>query len=198
MSSLLSRTGGLLLAGGRSERFGGEKAVALFRGRPLMDVVSDCFAGCAAFAVSAIAGSAAEAHAQAHALTILHDDPRYPSGPLVGVCCGLHWANEQGFDFLATAPCDAPLLPRDVFVPLMSSIGGASGAYAVTAQGEHPLCAIWRVGLAAPLSQTLQSGLHPPVREFFAAYGVVRVLFDDERMFANANTLEELRQLERG
>jgi molybdopterin-guanine dinucleotide biosynthesis protein A len=197
MSSLLSRTGGLLLAGGRSERFGGEKAVALFRGRPLMDVVSNCFAGCAALAVSASAGSAAEAHAQRQTLQVLHDDARYPSGPLVGVCSGLNWANEKGLDFLATAPCDAPFLPRDVFVRLVSSIGAGAGAYAVTAQGEHPLCATWRTSLATPLSQTLQSGVHPPVRDFLAEYGVVRVLFDGERQFANANTLEELRLLER-
>jgi molybdopterin-guanine dinucleotide biosynthesis protein A len=114
----------------------------------------------------------------------------------VGICAGLFWAKENGLDFLAIAPCDAPLLPRDIFVRLTPNIGESSAAYAVTAQGQHPLCALWRVSLAAPLSQTLQQGAHPAVREFLAQYPVMRVLFDDDHLFANVNTVEELRRLE--
>jgi molybdopterin-guanine dinucleotide biosynthesis protein A len=162
-----------------------------------MDAVLDCFSGCKAIAVSAVAGSAAESHAKERTLHILYDDPNYPAGPLVGICAGLAWASEQDLDYLATAPCDAPLLSPAIYSRLLEEIGAVSGAYAVTADGEHPLCGVWRVALALPLAETLQSGVHPPVRSFLARHGVARVFFENEGPFANANTPEDLARLER-
>lgn len=190
-------TAGLLLAGGRSSRFGAEKALAIFRGAPLMDVVAQRFAGLAAIAVSARPQSAAERRAHALGYPVLHDPPFAPAGPLAGVCAGLRWAKDLGLSFLATAPCDAPLLPADLFRRLRQAIGVAPAAYAETPQGPHPLCAIWSVRLLAPLALTLQEGEHPPVRALLREIGAEPVHFADERAFLNANTPEALARLER-
>jgi molybdopterin-guanine dinucleotide biosynthesis protein A len=196
-SAHLAGIGGLLIAGGRSLRFGEEKAMSTCRGVPLMDASARVFSDLTAYAVSARPQSGAARYAQTRRLPLLHDDPNAPSGPLAGVLAGLRWARRQGFDYLATAPCDVPLIPRDLVSHLAEAIGAAQVAYAVTAQGEHPLCALWRVDLADDIAQRLQAGEHPAVRAVLAASGARAVRFADARAFANANTKAELAALER-
>lgn len=194
---LLDQTGGLLLAGGRSQRFGAEKAVARFRDRLLMDWVADGFIGCGAVALSARAASMAARHAGERGFVVLFDDPAHPAGPLAGICAGLKWASKRGFAFLAVAPCDAPALPREMFSTLLASLSDdAPAAYAVTELGEHPLCAVWRTSFAPALSAELASKSHPPVRRFLATHGATPARFDEARRFANANTTEVLQALE--
>lgn len=192
-----ARVGGMLLAGGQSRRFGAEKAVARFRERLMMDAVSERFAPFAHFAISARPGSAAAARATRLRATLLNDDPSLPPGPLAGVLEGLKWAQGCNLDFLVTAPCDAPLLPTDLFARLLDAIGAAPAAFAVTSEGEHPLCAVWQVSLQTPLESALRSGVHPSVRSFLAEQQAQRVWFDDARAFANANTADALLALER-
>jgi molybdopterin-guanine dinucleotide biosynthesis protein A len=191
-----AHTGGLLLAGGRSHRFGAEKAVARFGQTLMMDAVAERFEGFPFFAVSAKPGSAAAQRATLMHADVVYDDPALPSGPLAGVFAGLAWAQANALEFLATAPCDAPLLPRDLFERLLDAIGAAPAAYAKTASGEHPLCAIWRVRLKAPLEQALTSGNHPSVRSFLSTQGARGVRFEDAHAFANANTKDMLVALE--
>ena len=191
------RVGGMLLAGGQSRRFGAEKAVARFGETLMMDAVAERFAGFAHFAISTRPRSAAATRATILHATILNDDPSLPSGPLAGVLEGLKWAHARNLDFLATAPCDAPLLPADVFERLLNAIGPTPAAFAVTSVGEHPLCAVWRVTLQAPLERLLKNGIHPSVRSFLTEQQARRVWFDDARAFANANTVDALLALER-
>lgn len=196
MSAQLTEIAGLLIAGGRSLRFGEEKSIALFRGAPLMDACAHVFAPLAIFAVSARPGSGAERLALSRANTVLHDDPALPSGPLAGVVAGLRWAKAKDFALLATAPCDAPLLPSDVVQRLADGIGDATAAYAVTSGGIHPVCALWRIALLDVIETRLRTGAHPAVRAVLAECGAVPVLFEDGDAFANANTPEALAALE--
>lgn len=193
-----TRIAGVLLAGGKSSRFGGEKAIALFGGKTLMDIVVLAFKELPRFAVSAQPASAAAARAREWGVSVLSDDASAPAGPLAGVAAGLDWAKREGFDFIATAPCDAPLLPSDFVQRLAAGIGAAPAAYAVTCQGEHPLCALWRVDLLEALSARLGAGEHPAARAFHRNIGATAVHFDDAHAFANANTADALAQLEGG
>lgn len=193
----LSRIAGVVIAGGRSARFGSEKAIATFRGEPLVERAAKLFANLPAFAVSAQAGSGAERHARRLGVPVLHDAPDLPSGPLTGLLAALEWARQEGCEFLATAPCDAPLLPRNMVPVLARHVGDAAAAYAVTADGEHPLCALWSIALAKTIGERLHDGAHPAVRCFLAELGAVRVRFPDPQQFANANTPQALAALER-
>lgn len=193
----LSEIAGLLIAGGRSSRFGEEKAVSRFRGAPLIEAPARAFSALRCFAVSARPGSGAEQHARARNYPVLHDDARYPSGPLTGLLAGLLWARSSGFGFLATAPCDAPLLPDDLVQRLARAIGDRPAAYASTSTGEHPLCALWRSDMAETIAARLAAGDHPAVRRMLAECGAATVMFEDAGAFANANTKTELAALER-
>ncbi len=196
-SPLVARTAGLVLAGGRSRRFGSEKAVAQLHGRALMDWVADKLASFPVFAVSTAPDAAAAQRAMTIGAAVLFDDPSLPQGPLNGVHAGLVWACALGLDFLATAPCDAPLMTGAVYPALIDGIGEADACFAVVGTDEHPLCAVWRTNVAATLRDILAQGQHPPVRSVLAQLGARRVGFDDARGFANANTREALVELER-
>ncbi|MBL8559467.1 MAG: molybdenum cofactor guanylyltransferase [Hyphomonadaceae bacterium] len=192
---LLTATGGVLLAGGLSTRFGAEKAMAQWHGGVLMDAVCARFTALAQIAVSARPGSAAEHHALARGLDVLHDDPAYPSGPLAGVAAGLVWAKRRNLRRVATAPCDTPLLPLAIFPILLSQLVDAPAAFAATSEGPNPLCAIWRTDVLSDLQARLADH-HPSVQRFHAELGSTAVRFADATAFANANTKEALAAIE--
>jgi molybdopterin-guanine dinucleotide biosynthesis protein A len=193
------RVGGLVLAGGRSRRFGAEKAMARLAGRPLLAwSLAALDEDCAAVAVSAICGSGTANMASSLGHDVLSDDPANASGPLAGLVAGLGWAKDHGFDPLVTLPCDTPLVGPPEVAALIAALGEARAAYATTPAGPQPLCAVWRVDLAQALAARLAGGDHPSVRDFLAEIGAVPVGFDDPLVFQNANTPDALARLERG
>jgi molybdopterin-guanine dinucleotide biosynthesis protein A len=187
---------GVVLAGGRSVRFGGEKAAALLRGTPLLLWAARRLArSCAAVAVNTRPGTQAESLAHAAGLPVLHDAPGDAAGPLSGVKAGLVWARELGATAVAVSPCDAPLLPEDLFTRL-STAAGSGAAMAETADGAQPLCAVWPVSALADVVRALAGGAHPPTWRTLDGIGAQRVRFADAAAFANLNTRAELAALE--
>lgn len=185
----------VILAGGRSTRFGSEKAVAVVEGAPMIARVAAVLRSeAAALAVNATERSGAAAWAREQGLSVLPDAPGAAYGPLSGVLAGLEWAQAQGADVLVTAPCDTPWLPQDMVDRLVAGLGDAPAAAATTADGSHPLCTAWRTSLLPRLRETLRSG-HPSVRDWLAEVGAAPVRFDDAPAFSNLNRPEPRKRL---
>jgi molybdopterin-guanine dinucleotide biosynthesis protein A len=190
-------TVGLVLAGGRSRRFGGEKAAALLQGKPLLLWAAERLAGdCGAVGVNAQAGSLAEE--LAGDLPVLHDRLGDPDGPMAGIRAGLAWAEGLGARRLAVSPCDAPRLPHDLFARLIAAAGADGAAVAETPDGLQPLLAVWPVEALAEVEAALAGGAHPPTWRVLEGLGAVRVRFDDSAAFANINTRNDLAALTAG
>ena len=186
---------GVVLAGGRSVRFGGEKAAAQLAGKPLLMWAAQRLKGsCAAVAVNARPGTEAEALARAAGLPVLHDAPGDAAGPLAGVKMGLAWAQSLGARSLAVSPCDAPLLPSDLFARLIAA-AGAGAAMAETADGRQPLCAVWPVSALPTVVAALAGGAHPPTWRVLESLGAQRVHFARAEAFANLNTRADLEEI---
>jgi molybdenum cofactor guanylyltransferase len=196
------QTLGVVIAGGRSVRFGGEKAVALLAGKPLLLWAAERLSRtCVTVAINARPGTEAAVLAHAHGLPVLHDAPGDAAGPLSGVKAGLLWATQHGARGIAVSPCDAPLLPSDLFARLIAA-AGEGAAMAETSEGHQPLCAVWPLDALAPLTEVLANGAHPATWATLDSLGATRVRFPDVASFVNINTRADLdaltQRLDRG
>lgn len=177
---------GVVLAGGRSRRFGRDKAREPLGGRPLIAWSLDALgSGSSRLAINGPADLAA-----ALGLPSVADVETAQPSPLAGIAGALAWAASQGCSHCLTAPCDTPFLPTDLGSRLTASIGEGP-VVAARALRRHPLCALWRAEVAASLAQLARRPDHPPLHQLVEDLGGGWADFVDEDAFANLNTPEE-------
>ena len=182
---------GVVLAGGRSSRLGVDKALAPLAGQPLIGRVAARLAP-QVDALLVNANGDPTRFAFLNCAIIADAATNAGGGPLAGVAAALRQAETQGFGWLATAPCDAPFLPRDLVVRLAAAANEKSApvAVAATATGLEPMFALWSTTLAAEVEAALAAGDGGP-RRLMARFGAAQALFDDAAAFANLNTAED-------
>ncbi|WP_109809516.1 molybdenum cofactor guanylyltransferase [Sphingosinithalassobacter portus] len=145
---------GAILAGGRSTRFGTDKAAALLAGKPLLDHVAECLARqCDDVIVCGRDWPGRVAVA---------DRPGPDLGPLGGLNAALHHAAEQGYDAVLSAGCDTPQLPDD-----LAARFGSGGYYA-----DLPVIGLWPAALAPDLDRHLAQGGNRAVRRWASRTGL--------------------------
>jgi molybdenum cofactor guanylyltransferase len=164
---------GAILAGGRSQRFGSDKALAPIDGRPMLDHVADRLRGqCEALVV---------AGRDWPGMVRIDDLPVPGLGPLGGLAGALAYAQSAGFDAVLTSSCDLPALPADLLTLL-----GAPDALLQ----RQPTIGLWSANHAELLSDYLASERSRSVCAWADAIGASVVVF--EREMANINTPEDL------
>lgn len=140
---------GLVLAGGRSSRFGGgDKVFANLGNRPLLARVIERLAPQCRAVLLSVNGEAAR-FTIFGLPTIADHAEDHGKGPLAGLLAGLDWAAEQVPDTEAvvTIAGDTPALPRDL-VQRLVAVRRQSGLRAAAARSGgrcHSLAAIWPV-----------------------------------------------------
>jgi molybdopterin-guanine dinucleotide biosynthesis protein A len=189
---------GLIVAGGKSSRFGSDKALAFLGGRSLLEHATGALRPWASeIAINAASGSPAEAEAHRLGFAVVSDRTGLVSGPLAGILAGLEWSARLDVKWMISLPCDVVSLPADAFPRLLASAARANGAYAVTTQGPQSLCAVWPVEGKILLKSVLVSGTHPPVRDIANSMGAAPVYFDEDGIFLNINTKDDLAEAEK-
>lgn len=188
---------GLVLAGGRGSRMGGvDKGLQLHLGVPL-----------ALQAIRRLAPQvgmvmlSANRHLDQYAkfgAPVCSDATDERPGPLAGFLSGLeHCATP----YLVTVPCDAPNFPTDLVARLAAGLTAQQTSIAMAAtRGPHglqtqPVFCLMRTDLKDALLAYLHSGQRQ-VERWVTQQPCATVLFDDAEAFANANTLQELQQLQ--
>ncbi len=148
------RTLGVILAGGKSSRFGSDKALAEFEGRPLIAHVADMLAGqCDAIAV---------AGRDWGGLVRVNDTPEPGLGPLGGLLGALHHAEASGFDQVLTSGCDLIGLPGD----LIALLSPAPALFA-----DQPTIGLWPAALADRLAAFIKRDARRSIRGWAAEAG---------------------------
>ena len=123
--------------------------------------------------------------------------PDHP-GPLAGFLTGLEHCETA---YLVTVPCDTPDFPDDLVARLVDALvaGDADIAMVATQTDEgvrlQPVFCLMKATLMESLVDFTQSGQRK-IDKWTAQHRCVEVLFDNANAFFNANTAEELRQLQ--
>ena len=190
---MAAATAGYVLVGGRSSRFGGDKALAPWRGRPLAVWVAEQVR--AASGSVTLVGSP-EKYAGLGLATVADTAPGL--GPLGGVATALDHSRSPWNLLVA---CDLPHLRPEFLEWLLrqAASGAADIVMPVDRQGrDEPLCAAYSLQCRAPIAAALRSGVRK-VTDAFAGLRVRRVEFSEYRafdpegvLFANLNTPADL------
>lgn len=178
---------GAVLAGGRSRRFGRDKALALLGGRPLIYWSLEAIRP----AAQVLAINGPKTLADRLDLPSVGDFPGAAPGPLAGLLGAMIWAAALGCSHILTAPCDTPFLPSDMAAKLVDAIGERS-VIAARAGRVHALCAIWRTDLAEPMTPVAHQPDQPSLQRIIDDLAGGYVDFEDEARFANLNTPAEM------
>jgi len=188
---------GLVLAGGRGSRMGGvDKGLQSLHGQSLVHHVIARLAP--QVGTLAINANRSLAHYAAFGYPVWQDLDEGFSGPLAGLQTGLRHCTTP---LLATAPCDAPLIPDDLVKRLSEAMiaSGAQAACAVTwhdgQRQRHPVCALIDTSVAASLDQFLVAG-ERKMALWLGSLKLAEVDFPDPHAFRNINTGQDLQQLE--
>lgn len=165
------RTLGAVLAGGRSSRFGSDKALAMLDGRTLLDHAWGALAPHCDAVIVVGRGEIA-------------DWPRPGMGPLGGIAGALEHAAMHGFDQLLTAPVDCVRLPGDLHALLASA-----PAFLVS----QPVISLWPVAALGELRAILEEANDLAVRAFARRIGARAVTSDF--VPPNVNSVADLHRL---
>jgi molybdopterin-guanine dinucleotide biosynthesis protein A len=198
---LSMKIGGVLLAGGQSQRMGGgDKSLRLLAGKPILArVIERAQPQVDALVLNA---NGDPARFTRFGLPVVPDSVAGFAGPLAGVLAGLDWAaaNLPEAELLASFATDAPFLPRDLVRRLAVALeeGGFDLACAQSNGQNHPVFGLWPVSLRDDLRQVLAGGLRK-VDRWTARFKLVEVEFLAEPVdpFFNANRPEDLAEAER-
>jgi len=177
----------VILAGGRARRMGGvDKGLIEVDGKPMIEQV-----------ISRIVPQTDHVIINANRNIEEYEKLGYPvisdtlsdfQGPLAGFLSAMQSCQS---DYIATLPCDGPLLPTDLIERMLAGLG--ENAIAVAHDGERlqPVHALISTALQESLQQFLQSG-DRKIDRWYAQHNTSVIDFSDSpETFLNINTLEE-------
>jgi len=160
---------GILLAGGRSRRFGEPKAGVRYEGRPLAEIALGKLSqvlprvGIVAATAGTVPGWVPPA-----AVEVRGDDPQ-GVGPLGGICAALSWAGELGAPGVLTLPVDTPVVPCDLLARILElaegegPFAGAVVPRSLGPRGCEPLCAWYGTELLNAVRLGIRQGIRAPI-----------------------------------
>ncbi|GGB35094.1 molybdenum cofactor guanylyltransferase [Sphingomonas metalli] len=164
---------GAVLAGGRSSRFGSDKAAARLGGWTLAELSSDVIAP----HVDEVVLIGRE-----HGVP---DLPRDGLGPLGGIAAALDYAATHGYRCVMTIGCDMPVVPPVVIEALLRR----APAYCLDA----PILGVWPAALGAHLLSYLEVTAERSVMGWARSIGALPVAADGP--VPNVNTPQDLARL---
>jgi len=188
---------GLVLAGGRGSRMGGvDKGLQNHLGMPLaMHAVMRLSQQVGHIMVNANRNLGAY---ESFGVPVWPDAIADYPGPLAGFLAGLEHCETS---YLVTVPCDTPNFPDDLVARLAAALEREDAEIAMASttstQGTQvqPVFCLMKSSLMESLVRFTQSGQRK-IDKWTAQHRCVEVPFDDEAAFFNANTPDELRQLQ--
>lgn len=186
---------GVILAGGRATRMGGQdKGLISIQGQPM--VVRICEALRPQVDTLYInANRNQSSYSRLTGCTLVSDHIGHFAGPLAGMAAAL---NVCTLPYLVAVPCDSPFVAPDLVIRLYQALRQQQAEIAMTMQGDkaQPVFVMLSQHLLPSLTLFLESGGHKIINWYYQ-HRVAEVDFSDRaQMFENINTPQEQDRIE--
>ena len=191
---------GVVLAGGKSKRFGSDKASAKFGDKSLIE-----------HTITKIENNFTEI------LIVSNDDKNVFKknnifftkdiidgylGPLVGVLSAMDWIqkNNKNYKWIATFPCDTPLFDQSVINKIKSRINQTNKklCFLKNNNKRHNIFGLWSLELKDTLLKDIENGFRK-VEDWANKIGceIIEINSENDYNFLNINTKEDLEEAKR-
>lgn len=185
---------GCILAGGRATRWGGQdKGLLMFATRPMVAHVVERFAPQVDHLIIN-ANRNLDAY-RSFGWPVISDEEEGYLGPLAGLASALGEAQDP---WVATVPCDSPLLPVDLVRRLCATARDSGANVVIVDDGERlqPVFALVKATLLPALRRYLQSG-ERKIMTWFNRQNLAAADFSDcQEAFENINRPQDRARLE--
>jgi molybdopterin-guanine dinucleotide biosynthesis protein A len=190
---------GVVLAGGRSQRMGRDKAGVMLGAESLLHHVLTRLSQQTPLV-------AVNADAAAEGLPVVPDHFRGKAGPMAGIHAAMVYAaGLPSITHVVTVSVDCPFFPADLVVRLAAAIEHPSQIAIAASEGRsHSVFGLWPVTLAADLGAWIATDEKRRVRDFLLRHDVTEVAFPLHPTraslldpFFNINTPDDLVEAER-
>ena len=192
----------VVLCGGESKRFGSDKALAQFRGEPLLAhaLRGVCRAGFAQVALAAKEPSKYRpiadeiAYVEKRQIELL-SDLRPLQTPLAGLAAGLQASR---YELVFSCAADMPFAADPALIDaLVAAIAGHDAVIPEAGGSLQSLCSLWRRDACLPIAEELLAGPRPVgPRAILHRVRAGKLEWADIRPFLDADTPEALRDLQ--
>jgi molybdopterin-guanine dinucleotide biosynthesis protein A len=154
VTHVAERSGGIVLAGGRSSRFGSDKLAVLIGGRPMLELAIDAVRAVATDIV--VVGAPGRTPPLPPDVTVAFDDDAF-EGPLAGLATGLR-ALDPGLDRAIVVGGDMPSLQPTVLGQFLDRLDVVDIVVLEDADGPRPLPMAVRTATVRPTVDRLLVG----------------------------------------
>ena len=188
---------GVVLAGGKSKRFGKDKTNIKLGNKTLIKHTLDKIKSKFNKIVVVSNSEVVKDH------TIVKDCIDGHLGPLVGVLSAMKWVkkNNYSYEWIITFPCDTPFFKSSIIDKFIeASKLKNSFLYFVKSEGKrHNIFGLWSLKLMSALEEDITKNGFRKVEKWANKIGVktINVSYENMDPFFNINTKEELAQAEK-
>ena len=184
---------GIILAGGKASRMGGQdKGLLDINGHTMISYVIEALEPQVASIL--INANRNQSEYKKLGYPVFSDELDDYQGPLAGIAAGISRATTK---YICTCPCDGPLIAKDLVKKLYSSIVDHNAEISVAHDGDRiqPVYALIRCDLQNSLNDYLKSG-ERKIDRWFEQHILCEVDFSDRKdCFINVNTPQDQKTL---
>jgi molybdenum cofactor guanylyltransferase len=188
----VSKTTGIILAGGKSSRMGFEKGLAEIQGKKMIEwVIQALQPVCKQLIIIS------NTNLYDYLGIPVYSDIYTDTGPLGGIYTGLMHSTSNGNLVLA---CDMPFISSQVLQQLLLEAVGYEIVVPSIKGQRHPLCGYYHKQISSSIEELIAAKvwkMQEAIRRFQYKEWPADKAGYDAQVFANINTLEELQQIQK-
>ena len=184
----------VVLAGGKSIRFGEDKSQAKLGGKILIDYILEELNK--EFEEILIVANNSIEHLSSKKIFLIKDCKKN-MGPLAGVLSAMKWVkeNNNNYKWISTFPSDTPFFKIKIFNKFLNKVNEKEGKLFFMNSGEkrHNIFGLWSVSLLSQLEKDLENGARK-IEKWANNIGVktIDISFEKKDPFYNINTKSDL------